>query len=327
MHVRKLPSGSWNVMAYAGRDADGKNIVKSFTGPDLRTLKSEAALWEADRKVSRLSFAAAADRFMSARKNVISPSTLRSYHAIRGSLSEYRSFWRAPLHSITTAQLQNMIAQMDVSPKTIKNRVGFISAVMKFEGYAMPEVRLPQVPVPDLKIPEKATVEKTLAAADGELWICIMLAAVGPLRAGEICGLDLDDINGDIVHVHRSLVRGPDNAWTLKPPKTFTSDRYVVMPHALVERIHQQGFVTKMNPNQLHHAFSRLLEKNGIPHYRFHDLRHFAISEMLLAGVEEIYIAERSGHKDYATLKRYTHALAAHREDVTARIFDRLNFV
>ena len=147
-----------------------------------------------------------------------------------------------------------------------------------------------------------------------------MLAATGPLRAGEIAALSIDDIEGTMVHVHRSLAMGPDWQYHEKPPKTKSSDRYVDMPPALIDAIQKQGYVTNWTPQRIARRFRALLRDNGIPAYRFHDLRHFAISEMLSNGIEEIYIAERSGHADYATMKRYTHALGSHRTEVTRKI-------
>lgn len=43
--------------------------------------------------------------------------------------------------------------------------------------------------------------------------------------------------------------------------------------------------------------FPKLLEKLGLPHYRFHDLRHYAVSTMLLLNLPKKYIADYVGHE------------------------------
>lgn len=324
MNVRKRPSGSWQVRAYVGRDPiTGKQICKYFTGKDLRALKAQAALWEQENRFasSAGSFASEAEAYLARCAPVLSPSTLRGYTNIAKVLKESTRLADAPLHGITSELLQDTIAGWSCSPKTTKNRVAFISAVMKGKGYKMPPVRLPQVPAPDLNIPDAEVVRKVLETASGEMWIILMLAATGPLRQGEIAALSIEDIDPvrNIVHVHHDLVLGADQEYHLKAPKTASSDRYIVMLPELIAAIMEQGYVTHWTPTQIQNKFRWHLHKQGIPYFRFHDLRHYCISELLSQGIEEIYIAERSGHSDYATLKRYTHALAAHREEVNRR--------
>ena len=101
-----------------------------------------------------------------------------------------------------------------------------------------------------------------------------MLAAFGPLRRGEICALTLRDITGNVIHVHQSVAVDKSQQSQIKAPKTTQSDRYIDMPQAVIMVIRKRGYVTTLNPNQVTHQFSRLLKKNGISHFRFHDLRH-----------------------------------------------------
>jgi len=74
-----------------------------------------------------------------------------------------------------------------------------------------------------------------LKAAGGnqgtDLEIAVLLAAFGPLRRGEISALTDKNVEGRIIHVRDNMVKGPDNQWYIKQPKTDDSTRDVEMPH------------------------------------------------------------------------------------------------
>jgi integrase len=50
--------------------------------------------------------------------------------------------------------------------------------------------------------------------------------------------------------------------------------------------------------------YDKAREAAGLPNFRFHDLRSFAIKKMLLSGMSEIKVAAISGHKTLAILHR-----------------------
>ena len=56
-----------------------------------------------------------------------------------------------------------------------------------------------------------------------------------------------------------------------------------------------------ISPNYVTTAFSKLLEKNGMRHIRYHDLRHSCASLMLANGVPMKQIQEWLGHSDFST--------------------------
>lgn len=56
--------------------------------------------------------------------------------------------------------------------------------------------------------------------------------------------------------------------------------------------------------------FKRLCVAEGLPEARLHDLRHFAASQLLSAGVDVRTVAGRLGHRNPATtLNVYAHFL------------------
>lgn len=56
-----------------------------------------------------------------------------------------------------------------------------------------------------------------------------------------------------------------------------------------------------ISPHYLTSAFPKLLEKNGLRHIRFHDLRHSCASLLLANGVPMKQIQEWLGHSDFST--------------------------
>lgn len=336
MKATKLPSGNWRVLAYAGKDANGKEIRKSFTGPDKRKVQMEAAAFvDEHRDVNDVScsFGSASKDFMKLRKSVLSPATIRGYTNISNQLqAKYLWFWNAKVYGIGTKDVQRLVDQLvndDMSPKTVRNYTGFISAVLRSKNVRMPIVNMPQKVKPEMNVPDVFTVKRTLTAAkdDTELWVCIMLAATGPLRRGEIAALSIEDIDfeNNVIHVCHDMVMGTDKQWHRKAPKTPSSDRFLVMPSEVITAIKKQGYVTNWTPKQIYNKFNWLLKKNDIPHYRFHDLRHFCVSYLKAMGVEDLYIAQRTGHSDYAVLRNvYAHTLQDHQKTVDEKILKDL---
>jgi integrase len=62
-------------------------------------------------------------------------------------------------------------------------------------------------------------------------------------------------------------------------------------------------------------AFGRAKRKAGIMDFRFHDIRHTAISYMIMAGVDHFTIAQLAGHTTPTMIEqRYGHLSPRHRQ-------------
>ncbi len=70
-------------------------------------------------------------------------------------------------------------------------------------------------------------------------------------------------------------------------------------------------------PYEFRPAWHRTLKEAGIQGFRFHDLRHEAVSRLVEAGLGDQEVAAISGHKSMQMLKRYTHLRA---EDLVERL-------
>ncbi|WP_342617247.1 site-specific integrase [Rhodoferax sp. GW822-FHT02A01] len=67
------------------------------------------------------------------------------------------------------------------------------------------------------------------------------------------------------------------------------------------------GYILPYTPNSVSSAMARAADMLGIEDLHLHDLRHEGISRLFEKGLDIPQVAMISGHKSWATLKRYTH--------------------
>lgn len=280
MKIRRLPSGSYNVRIYLGKDESGRKKWKSITDPDKNRLKELARKYdpeEPDQKTAPM-LCDAIRTYIDAKTAVLSPYSVRGYENILIVLK------RLPVASVAcdsgALAMQNIINQLVAdgkAPKTVKNYAGLISAAVKYAGYPAPDLTLPQRQKKEPFIPDRKLMEKIMKAAkDTELEVPIALGMMG-LRRGEVCAVTADDISGNMLHVSRAAVQIGGKV-TTKLPKTYESDRYVQVQAGIAKKILKAGRATDLSPSMLSDRFVAFLRNNGFPAFRFHDLRHFFAS-------------------------------------------------
>ena len=344
MKAKKLPSGSWSVYPCVN------GVRRRFTGKNKRQVEADAAAWVNENRAERArgSFNESVVKFFEAKEGKLSPATIRGYQNVYKQMKKkFPRLCARECISITAGDLQDMVDDLEedgYSPKTIRNYTGFVSSVMAFKHVRMPVVDLPPSRKEELTIPDEFTVTRLLHLAweleDRQLWTCIALGAMGPLRRGEVCALREEDVDFDAgtIHVCHDVVRGPDREWIFKEPKTASSDRVLLMPSRVMEQIRRQGFyekpglqgeyVVSFYPDAMYNRYRRFLLKNDIPYFRFHDLRHYCASMLHAKGYPDAYIQARTGHAGPEVLRRvYTHALTDERAKIEEQMvadFDRL---
>ena len=151
------------------------------------------------------------------------------------------------------------------------------------------------------------------------------LELVSGLRKGELTALlwsDLD-IQNRTISVSKQYVKNPNGELTLSRPKTETSVRQVSIPQEAVDLLIQEHEKHPENPylfpspvtgemyypDSIVNLHKKILKDAGLPHIRFHDLRHTFATMALQNGVDVKTVSSMLGHYDAGfTLRTYTHA-------------------
>ncbi len=320
--AKKLPSGSWRCQVYDYTDANGKRHYKSFTSDNptakgKRAAEKMAADYAAEKESKyhcSFTFGEAFDNYVKDRESVLAVSTIREYKRTkRVDLSELS---KVKIENITSEQIQELINRMakEKSPKTVRNIHGIISTVLKtYRPEIALNTTLPQKIPPKLYIPTDEDIQTLLGHIDNDdMMIAVLLAAFGPLRRSEICGLEDTDFNGNIAHIQRAVVMDENKQWVDKTTKSVAGNRFIPLPDFVIDRLKgRTGRIVQLKPNQISDRFIDIIAHSGLPHFRFHDLRHYCASIQHALGIPDAYIMQRGGWGSDAVLKQvYRHALS-----------------
>lgn len=323
---KKLPSGSWRVSVMVDGDR------RSFTRPTKKECLAAAVAYKTGRKQEarpeNLTVGRAIDRYIELKAPVLSPSTVAGYKRIRKNALQ--DLMDVPLVSLTQDKIQravNRMAAAGKSSKTIRNAHGLLSAVLD-EYYPDFKLRttLPQKRRPEIHVPDEDEIGVILRSCVGDrMELPILLALWLGLRASEIAGLTWDCVQGGYLHIKQARVLDENKKQVTKFTKTTSGDRYIKTPQRILDLIDQQPrtdeYIVHMTGQAMYKGFSRRCEKWGLPHFRFHDLRHAAASVSLLLGVPDKYSMRRMGHSTDNMLKTtYQHTLRAKEDEYAERI-------
>ena len=174
-----------------------------------------------------------------------------------------------------------------------------------------------------------------------------LAAVLTGMRQGELLGLRWRDVNFalEAVTVQQTLYRlGGQQLW--RPPKTASSRRTIALPPVLLAELRRTQtsqielkrllgdqyevrdlVFCQQNGKPLHahnitqRDFRRIIERAGLPHIRFHDLRHCHATHLLRTGTNPKVVSERLGHSTPSfTLSVYSHVLPGMQREAARRL-------
>ena len=329
--AHQLPSGSWRVQVYAGKDAAGKRQYESFTADTKKEAEYQAAQWSLRRSVrpEDLSVREALDKYIDTSAPVLSPSTVKKYRSM--ARTHFALLADVPLRRLTSAQAQAWVGALsrECSPKTVSCVYGLLTAALSQLAPDLTlRVKLPRRSPREIRIPTSDEVAQMIAGAPDDFRAVLVIAATMGLRRAEIAALRWSDVQDGVLHISRAYVQGTDKVWVLRAPKTNAGIRSIPVPPAAAPYLtppagaDPDAEIVPYSPDAITRRFERLTARLRMP-YHFHALRHYYDSVLLSLGVPDKYIMARMGHATPSMTKQvYQHVMRDKDDQVTQSIND-----
>lgn len=311
---QKLPSGAYRCQVMI----DGHRV--SVVDDDAKTAQAkavalQAGIVEQNKAPAKMTVSEALNRYIESKNAVLSPSTIYGYKKI--SKNRIKEISKIQIGELTQEKIQRWVNTLakTKSPKTVADTHGLISAVLaEYRPSFVLRTTLPQKVKHEIAIPSESEVKAIMAACIGTKYeLPIMLAIWLGLRESEILGLTWDSFDGENLRISKAIVIGEDGA-VEKGTKSYSGTRTIRVPQYLIDLLntypHNGDHIVNMSGKAIYSGFSRICEKAGITHYRFHDLRHLNASVMLASGIPDKYSMKRMGHATSNMLKTvYQHTI------------------
>ena len=234
------------------------------------------------------------------------------------------------LSSSTAVKVKNILS--GAIKQAIKNKIIRINPLL--------ETNAPREEAVEIRILSIAEQKQFLSVLPFFNTINLFAIALATgMRIGEICALDIADVNREqkYISITKTAGRRKDKytgevSIKIGPPKTKYSkrripllpsvevmlDRQALLVAEMKERAgdmwHENSLVFPTDEGNIHSlsglrtSLKRILNRAGLPHITIHALRHTYATTALNAGVAAQNVAKLLGHKDGATtLKIYAH--------------------
>ena len=307
MTIEKRANGNYRIVEMRNGIRYRITLDHKPTKNEARELLQEKIGAFSDKTV----FKKAAESYIDAKSNVLSPSSIRGYKTII-KCQITNEFLNMPIERIDLPCVQVLINTLSntYAPKTVKNVSAFVMSVLKFYGSDVKSPTLPQKQPKKDYIPTEEDIKRILAEVKGTQYEVPFILGTFGLRRSEICALEKEDLNGNVLTINKALVLNENNQWTLKQTtKTEKSTRTVIIPDYVAELIKESG-ACPVTPHSLYWKLQRVQMKLGIPRFPFHKLRHFFASYMHELGYSDKQIQEFGGWKTDNIMKTvYQHAM------------------
>jgi integrase len=301
----------------------------------------EGKVTQASTTLARQPFGQAADEYVTARKLELASASQAKEKQLLVQLRAY--FKREPLKSITAKRINEYRvwrAEQNVGPATLNAELGILRRIMK-------RARVWARVADDIRpLREPSTIGKALTEEEKQRllktavmrpeWETAYLAAVLCLnttaRGCELKGLQWSDVDlfAKTLTIRKSKTAAGERIVPLTDVAASALARLRRRAEAFgsVESSHYvfaafvpkftfsgktvidysvTGFDPTRHLNSWRSAWRTLTKKAGLPGFRFHDLRHSAITQLAENGTSDSTIMAIAGHVSRRMLERYSH--------------------
>lgn len=332
--ARQLPSGAW----FCRIRIDGQDI--SITRDTEKEAVAEAmavkaGIKEAAKKPKKKTLTQAIDDYIEARRNILSPATIRGYKIIQDN--RFQSMMQRDVFTVTQEQWQRAVnaEARKFNAKTLTNSWRFLSSVIAETTGKVITVQLPQIVANERPWLTPEQVTTFVSAVKGTNIEIPALLALSSLRCSELLDLKWEDIDLEkkTIRVDGAAVHDEDGKLVHKKEnKNSTSRRTVpIIPplqEALENAPRKSEYVVTLTANWIYKSINKVCEENGLPAVGIHGLRHsFASLAFHLNMPEKVAMQIGGWSNDQTMRKIYTHLSQAdvskHAEAFTSFFADK----
>lgn len=238
---------------------------------------------------------------------------------------------------------EHLMSEKNLSKTSVNNILIISSMILRYaeEEYNihLPKIQLLKTDKQEMRVlstNEQKILLKYLAEDDNPYHLSIILAMYTGMRIGEICALQWEDVEENVIHINKTMQRmksGEKTEIIISSPKTITSKRDIPISVQLIEILknyrQENGYVVcqesgkYIEPRLLQQHFKRIIQCCNIPPANFHSLRHTFATRCVEVGVDVKTLSEILGHSDVkTTLNKYVHSSFKHKQEQ----MNRLNF-
>lgn len=335
-------------------DTTGKRLSKRFSTKEeasiwLSTIQSSIAqnTYVPDSNITVLQWIL--EYLETYKINTIRSKTMERYLQTAKHLSPIADI---PLQKLSARTVQQFYNTLDMSSSSNLKVHKLLSAAFK-KAYAldlinkniMLAVEPPKLQQKEVEIftqDELKTISNSIQNSRyySKYYPIYLMAITTGARLGEILGLKRNDLHNGYVTINDSLQQSNIGVYDA-PPKTAAGKRRITITLQLQQILSKlvindkiislDGYIfhtkngTPYTPRNFERVWTGILKEAGVPHKKFHALRHTHATQLLAAGIPILEVSRRLGHsKASHTLNLYGHAIPEYDKtlpDKIAKIF------